>query len=440
MGTVTLMLFGFLAILVILQVPIAIALATASLLVVIIEGTVPLTLFIQTSFSSMDSFPLVAIPFFILAGDIMSRGGMARRLVEFIQSFVGSLTGSLGIITIIASFIFAAISGSGAATVASIGAILIPYMLKNGYAPGYAASISASAGALGPIVPPSIVFILYGVMSNSSISDLFIAGIFPGVLVAVALLIVNYFISKKEGFGLLNKKTVLETAATAVENEKVSSWKALNEAKWALLAPILILGGIYGGVVTPTEAAVVAVVYSLVICIFIYREFTMNELMETFLQSARTTGSVLIFVSAATFFGQVLSIERIPQFLADTIQGITTNPIIILLIINIFLLIVGMFMETVAAVLIFVPLLLPIVLPLGIDPIHFGMIICLNLSLGLITPPLGINLFIGSNIANIPFEKTFRYVAPIFGALLVVLLIITYVPSITLFLPHLIGG
>ncbi|AZU62298.1 TRAP transporter large permease [Neobacillus mesonae] len=440
MGTVTLMLFGFLAILVILQVPIAIALATASLLVVIIEGTVPLTLFIQTSFSSMDSFPLVAIPFFILAGDIMSRGGMARRLVEFIQSFVGSLTGSLGIITIIASFIFAAISGSGAATVASIGAILIPYMLKNGYAPGYAASISASAGALGPIVPPSIVFILYGVMSNSSISDLFIAGIFPGVLVAVALLIVNYFISKKEGFGLLNKKTVLETATTAVENEKVSFWKALNEAKWALLAPILILGGIYGGVVTPTEAAVVAVVYSLVICIFIYREFTMNELMETFLQSARTTGSVLIFVSAATFFGQVLSIERIPQFLADTIQGITTNPIIILLIINIFLLIVGMFMETVAAVLIFVPLLLPIVLPLGIDPIHFGMIICLNLSLGLITPPLGINLFIGSNIANIPFEKTFRYVAPIFGALLVVLLIITYVPSITLFLPHLIGG
>ncbi|GHH98927.1 TRAP transporter large permease [Neobacillus kokaensis] len=440
MGTVTLMLFGFLAILVILQVPIAIALATASLLVVLIEGTVPLTLFIQTSFSSMDSFPLVAIPFFILAGDIMSRGGMARRLVEFIQSFVGSLTGSLGIITIIASFIFAAISGSGAATVASIGAILIPYMLKNGYAPGYAASISASAGALGPIVPPSIVFILYGVMSNSSISDLFIAGIFPGVLVAVALLIVNYFISKKEGFGLLDKRTVLETAAAAAEKNKASFWKALNEAKWALLAPILILGGIYGGVVTPTEAAVVAVVYSLIICLFIYREITMKELLETFLQSARTTGSVLIFVSAATFFGQVLSIERIPQFLAETIQSITTNPIIILLIINLFLLIVGMFMETVAAVLIFVPLLLPIVLPLGIDPVHFGMIICLNLSLGLITPPLGINLFIGSNIANIPFEKTFRYVAPIFGALLVVLLIITYVPSITLFLPNLIGG
>lgn len=432
MGTVTLMLFGILVILVLFNVPIAIALAAASLLVVLIEGSVPLSLFIQTSFSSMDSFPLIAIPFFILAGDIMSRGGMAKRLVDFIQSIVGSLTGSLGIITIIASFIFAAISGSGAATVASIGAILIPYMLKSGYAPGYAASISASAGALGPIVPPSIVFILYAVMSNTSISDLFISGIIPGILVAIALLIVNYFICKKEGFGSL--KVALE------EKEKVGFWKALNEAKWALLAPILILGGIYGGIVTPTEAAVVAVVYSLIICIFFYKEINFNDFIGIFLKSAHTSGSVLIFVSAASFFGQILSIERIPQFLADTLASWTTNPLIILLLINIFLLIVGMFMETVAAVLIFVPLLLPIVIPLGIDPIHFGMIVCLNLSLGLITPPLGINLFIGSNIANVPFERTFKYVAPIFGALLIVLLIITYVPSITLFLPNLLGG
>ncbi len=432
MGTVTLMLFGILFVLILLNVPIAIALAAASILVVLIEGSVPLTLFIQTSFSSMDSFPLIAIPFFILAGDIMSRGGMARRLVDFIQSFTRSLTGSLGVITIITSFIFAAISGSGAATVASVGAILIPYMLRSGYAPGYAASISASAGALGPIVPPSIVFILYGVMSNTSISDLFISGIIPGILVAIALLIVNYIICKKEGYGKLQAQPVVKT-------EKISFWKALNEAKWALLAPILILGGIYGGVVTPTEAAVVAVVYSLVVCIFSYKEIGLNDFVGIFLKSAHTSGSILIFVSAASFFGQVLSIERVPQFLADTIAGMTTNPWIILLLINIFLLIVGMFMETVAAVLIFVPLLLPIVLPLGIDPIHFGMIICLNLSLGLITPPLGINLFIGSNIANVQFEKTFKYVAPIFGALLIVLLIVTYVPSITLFLPNLLG-
>lgn len=431
MGTVTLMLFGILVILIFLNVPIAIALASASLLVVLIEGSVPLTLFIQTSFSSMDSFPLIAIPFFILAGDIMSRGGMARRLVDFIQSFVGSLTGSLGVITIITSFIFAAISGSGAATVASVGAILIPYMLRNGYAPGYAASIAASAGALGPIVPPSIVFILYAVMANTSISDLFIAGIIPGVLVAIALLIVNYIICKKEGFGTLT--------VAIEEQEKIGFWKALNEAKWALLAPVLILGGIYGGVVTPTEAAVVAVVYSLIICVFFYKEVSFNDFVGIFMKSAHTSGSILIFVSAASFFGQVLSIERVPQFLADSIASWTTNPIIILLLINIFLLIVGMFMETVAAVLIFVPLLLPIVIPLGIDPIHFGMIVCLNLSLGLITPPLGINLFIGSNIANVQFEKTFKYVAPIFGALLVVLIIITYIPSITLFLPNLLG-
>lgn len=432
MGTVVLMLFGILLVLVFLNVPIAIALATASLLIVIIEGSVPLTLFIQTSFSSMDSFPLIAIPFFILAGDIMSRGGMARRLVEFIQSFVGSLTGSLGVITIMASFIFAAISGSGAATVASIGAILIPYMLKNGYAPSYAAAISASSGALGPIIPPSIVFILYAIMANTSISDLFIAGIVPGILIAIALLIVNYIICKKEGFG-----------AGRVEidpKEKVGFWKALNEAKWALIAPVLILGGIYGGIVTPTEAAVVAVVYSLIICVFFYKEISPKDFVDIFVKSAHTSGSILIFVSAASFFGQILSIERIPQYLADAMADFTTNPFVILLLINIFLLVIGMFMETVAAVLIFVPLLLPIVLPLGIDPIHFGMIVTLNLSLGLITPPLGINLFIGSNIANVPFERTFKYIIPIFIALLIVLLIITYIPQITLFLPHLIGG
>lgn len=431
MGTVAFILFSLLVLFVFLNVPIAIALAAASLLVVVIEGSVPLTLFIQTSFSSMDSFPLIAIPFFILAGDIMSRGGMARRLVDFIQSFVGSLTGSLGIITIISSFIFAAISGSGAATVASIGAILIPYMLKNGYSPGYAASLSASAGALGPIVPPSIVFILYAIMADTSIGDLFIAGIIPGILVALSLLIVNYFICKKEGFGRVE--------AVVEEKEKIGFWKSLNEAKWALLAPILILGGIYGGIVTPTEAGVVAVVYSLIICIFFYREMKFTDLVAIFLKSAHTSGSILIFVSAASFFGQVLSIERIPQFLAETISSWTTNPFIILLLINIFLLIVGMFMETVAAVLIFVPLLLPIVLPLGVDPIHFGMIVCLNLSLGLVTPPLGINLFISSNIANVPFERTFKYVVQIFLALVVVLLIVTYVPSITLFLPNLLG-
>lgn len=426
MGYAASILFGLFAVSMMLNVPIAIALGTASLALILIEGSIPLSLFIQTTFGSSDSFPLIAIPFFILAGDIMSSGGMARRLVDFIHNIVGSLTGGLGIITILASFIFAAISGSGAATVASIGGIMIPYMMQRGYKDSYAAALAASAGSLGPIVPPSIVFILYGIIANVSIGDMFIAGIIPGAFIAVALLIINYVISKKEGYVGLKKS----------ERNGQSFWKSLNEAKYALLAPVLILGGIYGGVVTPTEAAVVAVVYSLIICVFVYKEFAISQIPEVFMKSAVTSGSILIFVSTASFFGKVMAVERIPQFITDSIGSLTTNPIIILILINIFLLVVGMFMETVAAVLIFVPLLLPIVLPLGIDPIHFGMIVCVNLTLGLLTPPLGINIFIGSNIAKIPFEKTFKYLIPIFVSLFIVLGLITFIPELTLFLPE----
>ncbi|GAA0335131.1 hypothetical protein GCM10008931_28410 [Oceanobacillus oncorhynchi subsp. oncorhynchi] len=422
-----LILFGLLIILLILNVPIAFSLAIAGFVVLFLEGSVPFSFFIQSTFGASDSFSIIAIPLFILAGEIMSSGGIAKRLVAFVQSMVSTMTGGLGFITIVASLVFSALSGSGAATVASIGGIMIPYMIKEGYSKSYAASITASAGTFGPMIPPSIVLILYGVMASVSISDLFLAGIIPGLLMALALIFVNYFISKKEHFG---------------EKQKVEDkgfWSALNDAKFGLLAPIIILGGIYAGIVTPTEAAVVAVVYSLLVSVFIYKELKIEELSPMFMRAALTSGTIIIFISTAAFFGQILSLEQIPQFIANAIASITTNEIIILLLLNVFLLIAGMFMETIAAIILFVPLLLPIIIPLGVDPIHFGIIVCLNLSIGLITPPLGINLFIASNIAEIKFESTFKYVGIIFVVILVVLLIITLVPQISTFLPSLLS-
>ncbi|WP_142248055.1 TRAP transporter large permease [Alkalihalobacterium alkalinitrilicum] len=417
------MLFVIFFLLIATNMPVAIALGISSLVVLIINDLATLNLFITASFGASDSFPLIAIPLFILAGEIMSKGGIAKRLVLFAEKLVGSFTGGLGIITVIASFIFAAISGSGPATVAAIGGIMLPYMINRGYSKPYAASFVASAGSMGPIVPPSILFILFGVMSGVSIGGLFIAGIIPGILIGIALIIVNYFICKKEGYVGGEKSTFKEML------------KAFYDAKFALLAPVIVLGGIYGGIFTPTEAAVVAVFYSLVVSLFVHKEITFKDVPGIFMHTSAVSGGVLILVGAAAFFGRVLSLEQIPQFLSETLSGISSNPIVILLIINVFLLIVGMVMETIAALMIFVPLLLPIVMSLGVDPMHFGIIVCINLTLGLLTPPMGVNVFIASRMAGISFEKTFKYLFPIFSALLVVLLIVTLFPQLSLFLP-----
>lgn len=406
--------------------PIVIAIGVSTLVLIFMEPTFPEQVITQTLFSAAGSFPLLAIPFFILGGEIMSNGGMAKRIINLVQSIVGSFTGSIGIITILASAIFAAITGSGPATVAIIGGIMIPYMMQNNYDPRYAVSISASSGSLGPIIPPSIIFIVYGIVANVSIGDMFIAGVVPGILIVISLLILNYFISKREGY------------KESESRERKSFWRELNNAKWAIPTPFLILGGIYGGVVTPTEAAIILVVYTSIVCVFIYQEIGWKKYYEILVKTVATSGGIMIFVGFATLFGKYLSIKQIPQTLAMQISEFTTNPIIILLIINIFLLIVGMFMETVAAILIFVPLLLPIATTIGVDPIHFGIIVCLNLSIGMITPPFGVNLFIGSKIAGIGFEKTFKFLKWTLATLIIVLLIVTYVPEISLFLVGLI--
>ncbi|WP_342431576.1 TRAP transporter large permease [Neobacillus sp. FSL H8-0543] len=420
-----LILFMLFFLLIATNMPVAFALGISSLVLLILHDLSNINLFITASFGASDSFPLIAIPLFILAGDVMSTGGIARRLVVFAEKLFGAFTGGLGIITIMASFIFASISGSGPATVAAIGGIMLPFMVKKGYSKSYATSIVASAGSMGPIVPPSIIFILFGVMSGVSIGGMFIAGIIPGILIAVALLIVNYFITKKEGFAKEEKSNLSDIL------------KALYDAKFALFAPVIVLGGIYGGIFTPTEAAVIAVFYGLIVSLFVHKEIGFKDIPGIFMNTSAVSGGVMILVGAASFFGRVLSLERVPQFLSESISGISTNPIIILIIINLFLLLIGMFMETVSALMIFVPLLLPIAVNLGVDPMHFGMIICLNLTLGLLTPPLGVNVFIASRLAGISFDQTFKHLIPIFISLIIVLALVTLFPQLTLFLPEL---
>lgn len=419
------LLFGLFFLFISMNMPIAISLGISSLTVLVVNKMASVDLFLTASFTASDSLPLIAIPLFILAGNIMSKGGIAKRLIAFVETLVGSFTGGLGVITVITTFIFAAISGSGPATVAVIGGIMLPYMIEKGYAKEYATSLVASAGSMGPIIPPSILFILYGVVASVSIGDLFIAGIIPGMLIGLALIIVNYIVAKKEGLKGIERKSVRDVL------------KALNEAKFALLTPIVILGGIYGGIFTPTEAAVIAVLYSLLVSLFIHKEIRFKDIPEIFMNASAVSGGIMILVGIAAFFGRILSLEQIPNQLSQQIISITSNTFIMLLIIAIFLLIVGMFVETISALMIFVPILIPIALQLGVDPLHFGIIVCVNLALGQVTPPLGINLFVASRISNIPVEQTFKYLIPMLIALIITLLVVTYVPPLSLFLPQL---
>jgi len=410
-----------------LNIPVAISLGISALVTLLITKSLPLGFAIQSFFTSGDSFPLLAVPFFILAGDIMMQGGISKRLVNFSSKLIGGVTGGLGMITVFTCMIFASISGSGPATVAAIGSIMIPAMIADNYDKSFSCALAATAGSLGPIIPPSISFIIYGIIANVSITELFIAGIIPGIFMAVALMIFVFIIAKKNNYGIQT-------------TERVSAkelFKAFNEAKWSLLVPVIILGGIYGGVFTPTEAAIIAADYGLIIGIFVYKEITIKDLPKIFAKTSLTSGTVLILVGCATAFGRLLTMEQVPIMIANTILGISSNKIIILLLINIFLFFVGMLIETLAAIIILAPLLLSIVQPLGVSPLHFGIIMVVNLVIGMCTPPVGVNLFVASSIGNIKIEQMFKWLIPLVGVLLAVLMLFTYVPQLTNFLPNL---
>ncbi|OIJ14043.1 C4-dicarboxylate ABC transporter permease [Anaerobacillus arseniciselenatis] len=415
-------LFGSFALLLLLSVPIGIAIGVATLVTIIYSGSMPLEFLAQGLVTSVDSFPLMAVPFFILAGEIMSKGGVSERLFRVANTLVGHRTGGFAIATILTCMFFAAISGSGPATVAAIGGIMIPAMVRQGYDKKFATAVVCAAGSLGVIIPPSIPMVIYGVVGSQSIGNMFIAGIFPGIIVAAGLIIWTYIYSRKKGYRGMEKSTFKDFI------------KAFWEAKWALLVPIIILGGIYGGVFTPTEAAVVAVVYGLIAGLVLYRELKIKDLPKVFIDSALTTSTVLIIVGAATAFGRLLTVEQIPRQVADAMLSISENPIIIILLITLLLLIVGCFMDTLAAIIILTPILLPVAVNLGIDPIHFGIIMVVNLAIGFITPPLGVNLFVGSGISGLSIEAISKAIMPFFVAMIVTLLFITFVPQISLYL------
>ncbi|MFG6147826.1 TRAP transporter large permease [Halobacillus sp. B23F22_1] len=419
----TIVLFGSFALLLLLSVPIGIAIGVSTLLTIVYSGTIPIEFLMKELVTAVDSFPLMAVPFFILAGEIMGKGGISERLFNFANALVGNKTGGFAMATIVTCMFFAAISGSGPATVAAIGGIMIPAMVKQGYDKKFATATVAAAGSIGVIIPPSIPMVIYGVVGNASIGDMFIAGIIPGVLVGLSLMVWAYIYSKKQGY----RGTFEKTSFSYI-------WKSFWEAKWALVIPLIILGGIYGGIFTPTEAAVIAVVYGILAGLLLYRELKIKDLPKILADSALTTSTVLIIVGTATAFGRLLTIEQIPTQVANFLLSISESEIVIILLITLLLLLVGCFMDTLAAIIILTPILLPIAVNLGYDPIHFGIIMVVNLAIGFITPPLGVNLFVGSGISGLSIEQLSKAIIPFFLAMIFSLLMITFIPELSLWL------
>ncbi len=423
-----LILFLTLLFLLVINVPIGICLGLATMIVMVfVDGAPPIVLLTRSVVTGADSFPLIAVPLFVLAGDLMQHGGMSRRLVAFADALVGHIRAGLAYVNVLASVFFAAISGSAPATVAAIGSNLIPEMEKVGYKRPFSAALTASSGMIGVMIPPSIPFIIYGVTAEVSIGKLFLAGVVPGILFALLFMAIARFLVR-------NEEAIVNTEDRSSRPGIATTFR---ESIWALIVPIIILGGIYGGVFTPTEAAAVAVVYAMFIGLFVYRDLSIADLPRVFAGSALTSGTILILVIMATAFGRLITLEQVPADLATWLTNFSDNPIIVLLLINLVLLMIGMFMETISSIIIMTPILLPVAVALGIDPILFGVILTVNLAIGFCTPPLGVNLFVASSISGVSIEKLTGAIMPFFVGMIVLLLAITYIPAISLTLPSL---
>lgn len=422
---IMLSLFGLLFGLMFLGVPVAVSLGTSTMITTLLFTDISLMGIPQKVFDGLNSYSLMAIPMFILAGAFLSKGSASGRIIEFAKSIVGHLPGGLPIAAIFASMIFAAVSGSSPATVVAIGSVMYGAIKAEGYPSSYAIGTIATAGSLGILIPPSIVFIVYGVTAEQSIGELFMAGVIPGIMIGSMMMLVTYIGAKKLGF---------ERKPMAPFRERLKRFK---EAFWALMLIFIVIGGIYGGLFTPTEAGAASAVYAFIVSVFIYRDLKIKDMFPIILEAAMTTSMIFFIIANAMIFSHFLTDESIPQHITQMIVDADVGPIMFLVIVNFLLFLMGQFMEPSSVVMITVPLLLPIAMALGIDPIHLGVVMVVNMEIGMITPPVGLNLFVAAGITGLSLKEVIIASLPMSLTIVVGLLLITYIPSISLWLPHL---
>ncbi len=408
--------------LLILSVPIGVAIG-ACVAVAIVTGDYPTAFLMQKLFTSLDSFPLLAVPFFILAGEIMQKGSMAQALLNISRCLVGHIKGGMAHVSILTCMFYGALSGSSPATVAAVGGIMIPAMEKDNYDKPFATAVNTAGGCLGVMIPPSVPLIIYGTTANVSVGDLFIAGIIPGIFVGILLMVLSWFLAKRYNYGTIRPKAPMS-----------DTLKALNEAKYALLVPLIVLGGIYGGVTTPTEAGAIAVLYAFIVETFVLRTLSISKFIEIFKSATITNSSIFLVVATATAFGQILLLYNVPDYLVSALSGLVGNKYLLLFVVVIFLVIMGTFMDALANILILTPLLQPLLMAAGVDMTHFGIIMIIACALGFLTPPVGVNLFVGCGISKISIETLSYAVLPFVGIMMIGLFAITYIPAISLFL------
>lgn len=430
-------LFVILFIMIMIGVPVGFAIGGATMISMYFFSDLNMIVNAQYCYSGISSFTVMAIPFFMLAGLIMSTGGIARRIVNFASACIDFVTGALGCVTILSCMFFGALSGSGMATTSAIGGMMIPEMKRKGYDPSYAATLVCFGGIVGPIIPPSLSFVLYGATTGTSVPKLFLAGIIPGILMGIGYLSLNIILCKRSKTDLKTNKNIDESGKSIpvkvmLKERSKKIWVATKDGFWALLSPAIILGGIYSGVFTPTEAACISVIYSVLISLFVYKDMKLKDLYKVIISAAILNGITSFLLGYSTVFSTFLTFEKVPQMVTTFLTSVSDNKYVVLLFINLVLLVVGLFLDTVPAIIVMAPILLPTIKTLGIDPNHFGVIMAVNLAIGLCTPPYGCNLFVGAAVAKIKMEGMFKHIMPYMAISIIMLLLITYIPALSL--------